>query len=408
MQQCEFALTTILEELQRDPWPVANQKRPARSTGAALSVAVGLLEVRGDAPTRIACTGRCTWVAFAHAWLFPPAWCCGLHGSQALFPNTGARILLFSGGPCTQGPGMVVGTELKDPLRSHHDIEKDTAKYLKKAVKVPTAGEAHGMLTLSGRTLTSLVQGACAVCALPPRPQHFEALAKRASANSHVVDILIGCYDQVGLLEMSSCVNKTGGVMIMTDSFSTSIFKQSFQRLFAKSADGNLAMAFNATLDVLVRACAVAYQTNQAKKASPRLAFFFFPGSIGAQRGGISRRQPCRPGVVRECTHICVKCTGLGTIKNAADEPRAQGRWSHRGLRFLEQEERVGRRNGTAFATPRTISREGAGPALTCKPGLCLGGNNGVAARVPGNRPEWHECVAVLRHYTYHDGRCLL
>ena len=232
--------------------------------------------------------------------------------------------------------------------------------------------------------------------------------AKRASANSHVVDILIGCYDQVGLLEMSSCVNKTGGVMIMTDSFSTSIFKQSFQRLFAKSADGNLAMAFNATLDVLVRACAVAYQTNQAKKASPRLAFFFFPGSIGAQRGGISRRQPCRPGVVRECTHICVKCTGLGTIKNAADEPRAQGRWSHRGLRFLEQEERVGRRNGTAFATPRTISREGAGPALTCKPGLCLGGNNGVAARVPGNRPEWHECVAVLRHYTYHDGRCLL
>jgi hypothetical protein len=46
VQQCEFTLTTVLEELQRDPWPVANQKRPTRSTGAALTVAVGLLEVR--------------------------------------------------------------------------------------------------------------------------------------------------------------------------------------------------------------------------------------------------------------------------------------------------------------------------------------------------------------------------
>ena len=59
---------------------------------------------------------------------------------------------------------------------------------------------------------------------------------------------------QVGLLEMSSCVNKTGGLMIMADSFNTSIFKQSFQRIFAKNADGSLTMAFNATLDI--QACA--------------------------------------------------------------------------------------------------------------------------------------------------------
>ena len=45
IQQCEFTLTSILEELQRDPWPVGNQKRALRSTGAALSLAVGLLEV---------------------------------------------------------------------------------------------------------------------------------------------------------------------------------------------------------------------------------------------------------------------------------------------------------------------------------------------------------------------------
>jgi len=69
--------------------------------------------------------------------------------------------------------------------------------------------------------------------------QHYEALAKRAAANSHVIDCLIGCYDQVGFHEMKSCVNRTGGTVIMADSFNTSIFKQSFQRMFVKNPDGN-------------------------------------------------------------------------------------------------------------------------------------------------------------------------
>jgi Sec23/Sec24 trunk domain len=44
VSQCEFQLTQILEGLKRDPWPVANDKRPLRCTGVAMSVAVGLLE----------------------------------------------------------------------------------------------------------------------------------------------------------------------------------------------------------------------------------------------------------------------------------------------------------------------------------------------------------------------------
>ena len=40
-----MALTDLLGELQRDPWPVAQGRRPLRSTGAALSIAIGLLEV---------------------------------------------------------------------------------------------------------------------------------------------------------------------------------------------------------------------------------------------------------------------------------------------------------------------------------------------------------------------------
>jgi protein transport protein SEC23 len=137
VQQAEFQITSALEQMQRDPWPVANDRRALRCTGVALSVAVGLLETS--------------------------------------FQNAGARIMLFAGGPATEGPGMVVGPELREPIRSHHDIDRDNIKYYKKAVKF------------------------------------YENLAKRTAHNGHIIDIYAGCLDQVGLLEMKSLANSTGG-----------------------------------------------------------------------------------------------------------------------------------------------------------------------------------------------------
>jgi hypothetical protein len=66
------------------------------------------------------------------------------------------------------------------------------------------------------------------------------------------VDIFAGCLDQVGLLEMKSMVNSSGGIMVLSDSFTTLIFKQSFQKMFEKDAEGHLKMGFNATLAVQV------------------------------------------------------------------------------------------------------------------------------------------------------------
>ncbi len=43
--ECELALTSILEELSRDPWPTKADERMACCTGVALSTAVNLLEV---------------------------------------------------------------------------------------------------------------------------------------------------------------------------------------------------------------------------------------------------------------------------------------------------------------------------------------------------------------------------
>ncbi|KAJ3125715.1 GTPase-activating protein S23 [Physocladia obscura] len=176
ISQCEFTITTILENLQRDPWIVANDKRPLRCTGTALSVAASLLETS--------------------------------------FQNTGAHIFLFAGGACTEGPGLVVGPELREPIRGHSDIEKETAKHVRKASKF------------------------------------YEALAARISEKGHVVDIFAGCLDQVGLMEMKKLANTTNGFMVLSDSFNTVVFKQSFIRLFEKDQDGFLTMGFNATLEV--------------------------------------------------------------------------------------------------------------------------------------------------------------
>lgn len=86
--------------------------------------------------------------------------------------------MLFIGGPCSQGPGQVVNDDLREPIRSHHDIHKDNAKYMKKGIK------------------------------------HYDALALRAATNGHTVDIYSCALDQTGLLEMKSCVNSTGYVFL--------------------------------------------------------------------------------------------------------------------------------------------------------------------------------------------------
>ena len=62
--------------------------------------------------------------------------------------------MLFAGGPATEGPGLVVGNELKEPIRSHHDIDKDTAKHFKRASKVcilPSSMRSTHRLLVLGR-----------------------------------------------------------------------------------------------------------------------------------------------------------------------------------------------------------------------------------------------------------------
>eukprot|EP01018_Ginkgo_biloba_P035241 Gb_05558 [translate_table: standard] len=172
---CEYTLNSLLDELQRDQWPVQANNRAMRCTGMALSVAAGLL-------------GACV-------------------------PGTGARILALVGGPCTEGPGTIVSKDLSEPVRSHKDLDKDAAPHYHKAVKF------------------------------------YEGLAKQLVSQGHVLDLFASALDQVGVSEMKVSVERTGGLVVLAESFGHSVFKDSFKRIF-EFGDQSLGLSFNGTFEV--------------------------------------------------------------------------------------------------------------------------------------------------------------
>ncbi|KAI6023081.1 hypothetical protein BKA83DRAFT_4608234 [Pisolithus microcarpus] len=226
MQQVEFQLTGILESLQRDPWPIVNDKRPF------------------DAPE------------------------CSHHAVC---------------GPATEGPGMVVSNELKEPIHSHRDIERDSIKHYKHAVKL------------------------------------YEGLAKRASNNGYIVDLFAGCPDQVGLLEMKSLPNFTNGVIVLSDWFATSNFQQSFLCIFNKDDQDFLEMGFNATFDV---------QTTKELKVSGLIGHVISAGKksacVGETEIGIGQTSAWRLNAITPRTSTAVYFE-VATLARQALQPGSHG-----------------------------------------------------------------------------------
>uniref|UniRef100_A0A0D9X8U7 Protein transport protein SEC23 n=1 Tax=Leersia perrieri TaxID=77586 RepID=A0A0D9X8U7_9ORYZ len=172
---CEFVLNSIIEELQKDPWPVSADQRASRCTGTALSVAASLL-------------GVCV-------------------------PGSGARIMAFIGGPSTEGPGSIVSKSLSEPIRSHKDLDKGSAPLYNKAVKF------------------------------------YEEISKQLVHQGHVLDLFACALDQVGVAEMKVAVERTGGIVVLAESFGHSVFKESLQRIF-QSSDNDLGLSFNGIFEI--------------------------------------------------------------------------------------------------------------------------------------------------------------
>ena len=206
VSECSMTLESILDDLRKDPWPVPADKRVARCTGAALSVATGLMDLA--------------------------------------VPRRGGRVMLFTGGPCTSGPGAIVGRIKTETMRSHADLVKNAEPLHQPACEY-YAGLAHrkrggggGGGGGGGRDKTA-------------------AGAQPSTAALHAVDLFACSLDQVGMLEMGELIEATGGLMVLGDSFGQSVFKESLRRVFRRYEDdvpqdgGQLQMAFGGTLEVL-------------------------------------------------------------------------------------------------------------------------------------------------------------
>ncbi|KAL7105980.1 hypothetical protein ACP275_07G082400 [Erythranthe tilingii] len=146
---------------------------------------------------------RCTGVALSVA--------AGLLGASTA--GTGARIIALVGGPCTEGPGAIVSKDLSEPVRSHKDLDKDAAPFFRKAV------------------------------------HFYDELGKQLVSQGHVLDVFASALDQVGIAEMKVAIEKTGGLVVLAESFAHSVFKDSFKRIF-EDGEQSLGLSFNGTLEI--------------------------------------------------------------------------------------------------------------------------------------------------------------
>uniref|UniRef100_A0A6B2KYB8 Protein transport protein SEC23 n=1 Tax=Arcella intermedia TaxID=1963864 RepID=A0A6B2KYB8_9EUKA len=174
--EADFTITSIVEDLSPDPRPMKSEQRKLRATGVAVQVAIQILEYT--------------------------------------FAKSGARVVVFGGGPATLGPGKVVSEDLKEGIRSHTELNQEKAPHVWKATKF------------------------------------YSALAEQAANNGHAVDIFSCSLDQTGILEMKELPKQTGGIIVTAESFNHAQFKKAILKLFEKDEKGWIKMGFNSRTEV--------------------------------------------------------------------------------------------------------------------------------------------------------------
>ncbi|KDP40275.1 hypothetical protein JCGZ_02273 [Jatropha curcas] len=176
ISECEFNITTAIEEICSLA-VVMSGHRPQRCTGAAITVALGLLEG------------------------------CSVH--------TGSRIMVFTSGPATLGPGMIVDSSLTNAIRTHRDLINGRAPYHDKS------------------------------CSF------YNRLSQRLSDASIVLDLFACSLDQVGVAELKAPVERSGGFMMLGELFESDQFRKCLRHIFSRGEDGSLKMYFDATIEVI-------------------------------------------------------------------------------------------------------------------------------------------------------------
>lgn len=193
----EYHMGSIIEKLVTNTFPHSAKQRSERATGCSINVAALTLQ---------AILGKSV--------------------------SAGGHLMCFVGGAATFGPGKIVGLPFKEPIRSHHDIYKANVAQLPNIANGSVA-KVDTLLFKQAKIF-------------------YEKVAKVLVTIGISCDFFVGSYDQVGLYEMEEVGVKTGGEVVMCDSFSTAMFKQSFIKFLRKETsdpDSYLDMGFNATLE---------------------------------------------------------------------------------------------------------------------------------------------------------------
>ncbi|MED6163149.1 hypothetical protein PIB30_077112 [Stylosanthes scabra] len=176
ISECEFSITAAIEEIHC-MWKYTSGRRPLRSTGAAISAALGVLE--------------------------------------SCLINTGSRIMVFTSGPATLGPGVVVDSDLAQAMRTHQHVMSGHARHHEKS------------------------------CSF------YKRVYKRLCDASVVLDLFACSLDQVGAAELREPVERSGGFMILAESFESDQFRKCLRHLFERDDGGYLKMNFDATIEVV-------------------------------------------------------------------------------------------------------------------------------------------------------------
>lgn len=176
VSECEFNVTTAIEEIHSSAQVVPGH-RPLRCTGTAILAALGLLE-----------------------------------GCSV---NTGSRIMVFTSGPATLGPGIVVEPDLSIAIRNHRDLVNGQAAHYHK----------------SG--------------------SFYKRVSQRLSDSSIALDVFALSLDQVGAAELKDPVESSGGYMMLGESFESTQFRKCLRHIFSRDEEGNLKMYFDATIEIV-------------------------------------------------------------------------------------------------------------------------------------------------------------
>ena len=170
--ECELVFNSFLQAISIDDFDLERNERPKRATGAALQIAQIMLKIT----------------------------------------NLSGHIITFIAGPCTEGPGKIIGTSLTETLRCHHDIINDKTPYMRAA-------------------------------------KHFyDDIANKLVMNESACSILACSMDQTGLMEMRKLYEGTGGIAYYFEDYTHEALKETLTRMF----DGQI---WKSNISIEVQTC---------------------------------------------------------------------------------------------------------------------------------------------------------